>query len=112
MKFTLKQGHQFGWDGITGTAYNSQEDFSNASAAYFEVTGNHGKIKTSLSDRIYYVVEGKGEFIIDEEHILVEKTDVIIVPKNTPYDYCAIDGILKLFLVHTPAYDQNAETKL
>jgi mannose-6-phosphate isomerase-like protein (cupin superfamily) len=109
MKFKLKNAFQFGWEGLKGWAYNSKDDFPNASAAYFEVNGAHGKIKTTESDRIYFVVEGKGEFVINGKGIPVEKTDVIIVPKNTPYDY---NGIMKLFLIHSPAYDPEAEMKL
>jgi len=112
MNFKLKDAFQFGWEGIKGWAYNSKDDFANASAAYFEVSGKHGKVKTTKSDRIYLVLEGKGEFIIDGKVTLVDKTDVIIVPKNTPYDYKAIDGTMKLFLVHCPAFEPEADVKL
>ena len=112
MKYVLKKAYQFGWEGLKGWAYNSKDDFPNASAAYFEVTGSHGKVKTTKSDRIYFVLEGQGEFIIDGKIISVEKTDVVIVPKNTPYDYKAMKGTLKLFLVHCPAFDPEADVKL
>lgn len=108
MKFKLKDAEKFGWPGLKGFAYNSKEDFENASAAYFEVDGSHGKVKNEKSDRIYLVLEGSGKFIINEEEIEVEKTDVIIVPKNTFYDY---NGKMKLFLVHSPAYDEKFEVK-
>ncbi len=112
MKFILKNARQFGWDGIKGFAYNDSKDFPNASGAYFEVTSSHGKVKTIKSDRVYYVLEGKGEFTIAGETVPVEKTDVVIVPKNTEYDYRATSGTMKLFLVHTPAYESAAEVKL
>ncbi|MEK6964304.1 MAG: cupin domain-containing protein [Nanoarchaeota archaeon] len=112
MKFSLKTARSFGWEGLKGWAYNSKEDFENASAAYFEVTKGHGKVKTRKSDRVYYVVDGHGEFIIDGKIVQVEKTDVVIVPKNTPYDYKALSGAMKLFLVHCPAYDAEFEEKL
>lgn len=112
MKFTLKNARQFGWDGLKGYAYNDSRDFPNASGAYFEVTRSHGKVKTTKSDRVYYVLEGKGEFIVAGETISVEPTDVVIVPKDTEYDYRATSGTMKLFLVHTPAYDPDAEVKL
>lgn len=111
MKFTLEDARKFGWEGWGGWAYSSKEDFSSASTLYIEATKSHGKVKTTLSDRIYYVVDGKGEFDIDDEIVLVKKGDVVIVPKNTPYDYWA-RGILKLFLVHVPAFDPEYEVKL
>ena len=112
MKFTKEKAFKFGWEGLEGWAYNSKEDFPNANAVYFEVTGKHGKVKSTKSDRVYLVLDGQGEFIIDEEVIPVEKSDVIIVPKNTPYDYRTTSGTLKLFLVHCPAFDPEAEVKL
>jgi len=112
LKFKLNNAFQFGWEGLKGWAYNSKEDFNRASVAVFEVTGRHGKVKSLMSDRVYLVLEGKGEFIINEEVIPVEKDDVIIIPKNTPYDYRAVEGTLKLYLVHAPAYDEKKEVKL
>lgn len=113
MKFVLKKGFKFGWEGLKGWAYNSKDDFPDASAAYFEVTGRHGKVIATMSDRIYLVLDGRGEFDIDGKIIPVEKTDVVIVPKNTPYDYHTLKGTtLKLFLVHCPAFDPKADVKL
>jgi mannose-6-phosphate isomerase-like protein (cupin superfamily) len=87
MKFCLKDALKFGWDGLEGYAYNSKEDFSRASAAYFKVTKKHGKVKNIESDRIYYIIEGNGQFIIENITYDVKESDVIIVPKNTEYDY-------------------------
>lgn len=112
LKFKLKNAQKFGWKGLKGLSYSSKEDFKRASAAMFEVTGRHGKIKTLVSDRIYLVLKGKGEFIINGKIVPIDKNDVIIVPKNTPYDYRAVKGKLKLFLVHTPAFDNKKEVKL
>jgi len=112
MKFTLKKASKFGWKGLKGRAYNSKEDYVNESSSFFEVTGSHGKTKNTRSDRVYYVVAGEGEFIIDKKVIHVKKSDVIVIPKNTPYDYKATKKVLKLFLVHIPAYDEVYEVKL
>lgn len=109
LKFSLEEARPIGWEGLNAWAYSSKEDFGLASAIYFEVTGRHGKIKTTLSDRIYYVVGGKGYFVIKGDATSVEEGDVIIVPKNTPYDYYNADDVLKLFLIHTPAYDKDHE---
>lgn len=58
------------------------------------------------------MIDGEGEFFINDKTINVKKNDVIVVPKNTPYNYRLKKGILKLFLVHTPAYDPKYEIKL
>ena len=120
MKFELKKAKEFdwkglkewGWRGIRGWEYNSKDDFPRANATVFEMTGRHGKVKSLVSDRIYLVLRGKGEFTIAGEIFPVEKDDVIIVPKNTPYDYKAVEGTLEMFLVNTPAFDRDKEVKL
>jgi len=109
MKFELKDAHKFAWKGLKGWVYNSKSDFENASVAYLEIDGAHGKVKTTKSDRVYLVLEGSGEFIMGGKVVKVEKMDVVIVPKNTPYDF---KGKMKLFLVHAPAFDENAEVRL
>lgn len=113
MKFKFKEKGEFSWEGLKGFIYSDKDDFPFASAIAFEVKGSHGKVKSLVSNRVYLILEGKGEFIIDGKVIPVEPTDVIIVPKNTAYDYRAVDGTtLKLFLVHTPAFDAEKEVKL
>ncbi|MEK6937685.1 MAG: hypothetical protein AABX04_01435 [Nanoarchaeota archaeon] len=112
MKFVLKKARKFELNSLKGWAYNSKEDFAKVSAAYLEVKGRHGKIKNIKSDRTYFVLGGKGEFIINNKVSTVEKNEVIIVPRNTPYDYKATKGILKLFLVDSPAFDPKTDVKL
>jgi mannose-6-phosphate isomerase-like protein (cupin superfamily) len=113
MKFTLKNAYKVGWDGWSGWAYSSKEDFKQASAIYIEVTKKHGKTMTKESDRVYYVLDGRGEFNINGKEVLVEKSDVIIVPKNTPYDYRRVGKeTLKLYLVHVPAFDPRSDVDL
>lgn len=105
-KFKLEDAFEFGWPGIKGYAYNSKDDFERASAALFVVKERHGRVKNLKSDRIYLVLDGNGEFIIKNDTIPVKKNDVIVVPRNTEYDY---RGELKLFLVHSPAYDPETD---
>ncbi len=107
-KYTKKDALKLGWSGLKIDSYSESSDFERASAGFFEVSTHHGKVKSLLSDRIYFVIEGNGYFEIEGERIDVEPTDVIIIPRNTVYDYY---GEMKLFLVHTPAYNYEAEIK-
>lgn len=115
MKFTFDKAFVKEWKekGIKFWIYNSKEDFKRASGVYIEIKkgGGHGNVKTTLSDRIYYVLSGKGEFIVKGMKTKVKEGEVVIIPKNTQYDYRAAGGILKLFLVHTPAYDGDYEVR-
>jgi len=114
MKFSKPLRPSFKWKtGTKGWVYSSSEDFPNASGVYFEVTGHQGKIKTTISDRIYFVVAGEGEFLIDGISVKVSEHYMVIVHIITPYDYKASYSIiLKLFLVHIPAFDRDAEVQL
>lgn len=84
-------------------------DFERASAARFWVDGNHGKVYNEVSDRIYLVLDGEGYFEIEGKRFDVTKTDVVIVPKQTTYDYY---GKMELFLVHSPAFDRAKDHKV
>jgi len=108
-KFTKDDAYAFGWKGLDGLAYSSSDDFDFASVATFDVTGRHGKTKTTVSNRIYYIIKGSGKFIIAGKEIDVAETDTVIVPKNTEYDY---SGKMRMFLVHSPAYNLNGEINL
>jgi len=109
MKFMKYNARKFSWKGINGWAYSSKEDFSKMSCAYIVVTGRHGKIKNTKSDRLYFVIEGGGQFIIKDEPEKVREGDVVIIPKNTPFDYI---GKMKLLLVDSPAFDPEADVKM
>jgi mannose-6-phosphate isomerase-like protein (cupin superfamily) len=79
------------------------------SAALIENNGEHGRTKCLEEDRIYFVLEGKGKFIIENETSEVGKNDLIFIPKKTPYN---IIGKLKYFLVCSPEFDPKDDVKL
>jgi mannose-6-phosphate isomerase-like protein (cupin superfamily) len=112
MKLEKKDARKYGWPGLRGWAYKGKDDFSHASVAYAEVTGKHGRAKDARSDIIYFVIDGKGEFSFGKERIAVKKSDVIIVPKNTAFDFWAKGGTMKLCIVHCPAFDPAHYTRL
>lgn len=65
------------------------------------LNGHHGKMKCLNEDRIYFIISGKGKFIIDDVETPVSKNDLVFISKNTPYD---ISGKLKYFLVCSPEF--------
>jgi mannose-6-phosphate isomerase-like protein (cupin superfamily) len=84
-------------------AYNTKEDFERASVGIVESRGRHGRIRQPISNPVYLVLEG------DDEIVSVGKDDVVIVPKDTFYDY---RDQRRLFLIHTPAYEQDSDVHL
>jgi mannose-6-phosphate isomerase-like protein (cupin superfamily) len=82
---------------------------SHFSGALIEINGEHGKIQCLGEDRIYFILEGDGLFIIDNKSHDVSPNDAIFVPKNTPYN---IIGKMKYFLICSPAFDPKHDIHL
>lgn len=114
-KYVLEEARQTGRPPeIEVFAYNTKEDFGRASVGIVEAQGRHGRIRQPISDRVYLVLEGEGEFFFgdeegDDEIVPVTKDDVVLIPRDTVYDY---RGSMRLFLVHTPAYEQDSDIHL
>lgn len=81
----------------------------NFSGALIEIDGHHGKIKCSKEDRIYFIIEGNGKFIINDKEEAVSDNDLVFILKNTPYD---IIGKLKYFLICSPEFNPKDDILL
>ena len=82
-----------------------------SSLVYAELSGEHGEIKTSKRSRIYYILDGDGQFVLNGDNIFVEKDDVIVIPPNTSYNYKAINSILKILLLMELFYVKKPKKK-
>ncbi len=109
MRFKLKNGQPFEAEGIKGLRYNTKEEYSVGSAQYIEVNGRREKVRSLNSDRIYYVIEGEGNFMVDGQIYPVKTSDVVIVPKMSPYNYW---GTMNLFSIYTHTGEPIEEEKL
>ena len=110
-KFTLQNATPLGRDSVTGRIYSTAADFERLSAVHVETKEGirHGLIKNIACDRLYLVLSGTGTFRIDGDEQTVEATDVVIIPRGTPYDYW---GLMSLLLVHSPANIDEADINL
>lgn len=88
------------------TEYKINKDYS---GSLIEIDGKHRKIKSLKDDRIYFILEGEGKFIIDNKETNVAKYDLIFIPKNTPYD---IIGKMKYFLICSPKIKPEEDIRL
>ena|SRR3989338_892476 len=88
------------------TEYKINEKFS---AALIKINGDHGAIKCIAEDRIYFVIEGSGDFIIDNKTIRVKENDLVFIPMNTPYN---VTGKMKYIIVCSPAFDPKHDVRL
>ena len=110
-KFTLQNAASLGRDSVTGRIYSTAADFERLSAVHVETKEGirHGLIKNIACDRLYLVLSGAGTFKIDGDEQTVEASDVVIIPRGTPYDYW---GRMSLLLVHSPANIDEADIDL
>ncbi len=82
---------------------------SNFSGALIEINGNHGAVKCLNEDRIYFIIEGNGIFIINDKENSISPNDLIFIPKNTPYN---IIGKLKFFMICSPEFNPDDDVHL
>ncbi len=98
--YKLPLDPSFSQKGLNG--YNYALNAENISITVEDCFKGHDRYHTNVySDKIYYVVEGKGVFKIGEEKFNVEKDDLIKVPKNTQFVFA---GKMKLLLIMIPAF--------
>ena len=110
-RYRLKGAPPLGRDSVEGRIYSSAEDFDRVSAVRVATKPGlrHGTIRNIDCDRLYYVIRGEGRFRIAGEEIDVAETDVLLIPRGTPYDYW---GALEMLLVHVPANIDEADIDL
>ena len=82
---------------------------SNFSGALVEINGAHGKMKNKKEDRVYFILEGNGTFVIDGKEEEVSQNDLVFISKNTPYD---IKGKMKYFMLCSPEFDAKDDVML
>jgi mannose-6-phosphate isomerase-like protein (cupin superfamily) len=112
MKFKKPKEVSFEYDGVKGWNYNTKEDFGNISVCYAEIKEPFGKVKSEISDRLYYILEGEVEFVVNGEKFNLGKEEVLIVPKNTVYSYFPKSEVVKLLEVNSPSFDSDYDVKL
>ena len=87
MKISKNQAIQQDWDEVKSWNYKLKQLKTYQSVVYAELKGEHGEVETNDVERVYFIVEGEGEFEINKETIKVEKGDVVTVPAETTYNY-------------------------
>lgn len=75
------------WDEVKSWNYKLLHLQPKMSVVYAELEGNHSLVHTEDLERIYFIIEGQGEFTIGEEKTLVEMGDIITIPPKTEYNY-------------------------
>lgn len=76
---------------------------------FAELDGDHPTVKNSRSDRAYFILEGSGEVLVDNESYLVEKHDTIYITKGSPH---TIKGKLDYLIITSPPFSPDFEEVL
>ena len=68
------------------------------------LNGRDNYCMLNTSTMFYYIIEGNGNFIINDEKFSVKSDDLIEIPPKHKYTYI---GNLKMLEVQTPAFNLN-----
>jgi len=85
-------------DALVGWYYQLPEIDGGRSVIYAEVTGDHGQRIVGDHPRIYFIIDGEGEFNVNGEVMAAIPGDVITIPTHATYGYHATKPVLKVLL--------------
>lgn len=98
-KISQKEAYKNETDAVKGCYYELPDVDGGRSIIYAEVTGDHGQRTVGTKPRIYYIIAGEGEFIINDEFTMGTLGDVIVIPPHATYSYRATESVLKVLMV-------------
>jgi mannose-6-phosphate isomerase-like protein (cupin superfamily) len=84
----------FGADTSSGFVYEETE------------VGHFEEFYDTTSTYTWFIIEGNGTFVIDDEKVIAAAKDLVVVPPNKRIHYF---GKMKMLLCTTPAFDPANE---
>lgn len=110
MIYSRRDARRLAKHGVEMWVYADREQSPNAGVVYQETMAGHAE--EFIHDRsafIFYVIEGEGTWVIEDEEYPVVATDVVIVPPGKRFHY---RGSLKQICITAPAWDPAFERHL
>ena len=104
-KFTADEASKFNKHGIDLTVYRINIPSANVVHVSVE-KGHFQEFYDKVSTYIYYIVEGKGTFFLNDEKVEAEATNMIVIPPKTRIYYF---GTMEMVLTVTPAFKAENE---
>lgn len=71
------------------------------SITWVRIDGQHQRLRTEASTRIYVVVEGRGTVTVGEEPVTVDAGDVVVIPPGRPYH---LQGDMTYLVLNQPGF--------
>jgi|SRR3989344_1765764 len=107
-KFTAEKARKFNKYGVDLTVYG--ENVPEANVVYVSVKKGHlAETYDAKSWFIYYIVKGRGTFVLNDQKIEVKPTDLITIPPKTRLHYF---GTMEMVLTVAPAFDEKNERRV
>jgi mannose-6-phosphate isomerase-like protein (cupin superfamily) len=85
-KISKEEAFSYSRPGMTGKYYQFPEANGGTTVACAHFTGEHGERTIGEHSRIYYVVAGEAEFMINDEKFDVTAGDTIAIPTGGTYN--------------------------
>lgn len=82
----------------------ANDQYEKFSIAKVKIIGTQQFGLNPESDVVYYVLDGNGEFYLEDEIVSVKKGDLVFIPKNTKYKD---SGQLTLLSISAPKFDSS-----
>ena len=99
-----------GYPLVMKTVINRDEHSPAISVTWVKIWGHHKKMVCDESDRVYYIIEGVGEFQVGEGPPgQVNAGDFVFIPKGVPYVF---EGEMKYLVMNGPAFLPGSDREL
>lgn len=107
MKISKNQAIHHGRPGVDGYYYQLPDIQNGTTVAYAEFTDEHGERTIGDKERIYYILEGSGEAIVNGEKQTLESGDLLVIPQHGTYNLWPTEGTTLKLLLYMEYLDFN-----
>jgi len=98
LKIPKTQAVKYNREGFKGYNYPLPNIENGSSILFAELTGDHGVRTIGDKARIYFILEGTGEFLINGKKVNVKPYDVVPIKPHTTYNYHPTSPVIKVLL--------------
>jgi mannose-6-phosphate isomerase-like protein (cupin superfamily) len=89
---------------------NRDEHSEAISVTWVKIWGYHKKMRCDAADRVYYIIEGDGEFQVgDDPSGKVTGGDYVFIPRGVPYVF---EGHMTYLVMNGPAFAPDFDIRL
>lgn len=86
-------------DGVSAYYYQLPDTNGGTTVAYAEFKGEHGERTIGERARIYYILDGEAEFIINNESFIASTGDTVAIPSHATYNLWPKSSVVKVLLI-------------